>query len=335
MTALAFSPIQLIDDPLLSRLGVQLTVLRLDLFSSTLSGNKYFKLKHNIEVAKAQGFKTLLSFGGAYSNHIHALAMAGRHYGLATIGIIRGERHSPLNPTLQDAVDAGMQLHYISRQDYRRKSEPDFSLSLPVELQQQFEQAYVIPEGGSNMLGVQGCMEIVDHVKHHLNDDFDTIVLPCGTAATMAGVAAAAGYNKQVMGVAVLKNAHYLETDCAAFIAQVLAHKSPAFGVGFGLAAAGQTEEGSPKKNWQMLHDYHHGGYAKTSPDLMAFIDRFQHQHGIPLEPVYSGKMFYGLFDWLSQQSPNEIAGLRMVAIHTGGLQGVRGFENLNNAVKM
>ena len=305
MLSRSVSPIQQIDDPRLARLKVQLYVLRLDLFSKELSGNKYFKLKHNIEAAKEQGCTTLLSFGGAYSNHIHALALAGQYYGMKTIGIIRGERHEPLNPTLQDAEKAGMALHYVSRQQYRLKSKPEFIACLPEPLQQQFKQAYVIPEGGSNALGVKGCMEIVDHIYHHLSDDFDAIVLPCGTAATLAGVAAATNNDKKVIGVSVLKNADYLADECTAFIRAVT---------------------NAPANHWQILHDYHHGGYAKTSTALLRFIAEFTGLHEIPLEPVYSGKMFYGLYDWLSKQAVSSVEGLRIVAIHTGGLQGARGF---------
>lgn len=298
-----FSPMQELLDPLLKQTCVELQVLRLDQYGSEQSGNKYFKLKYNIAEAKKRNFKQLLSFGGAYSNHIHALALAGRANNIATIGLIRGEETLPLNDTLADAIGAGMNLIYISREEYRQRHNSQF-LS---ELQQQYPDAYIIPEGGSNSLGVKGCMEITEHIQHHLGDEFDCIFLPCGTAATLAGVAAAAP-SKTVYGVAVLKNADYLNAEVEGFLAEL-----------------GRLERGSFNHgNWRLLQDYHCGGYARISSELADFIDSFQRENAIPIEPIYSAKMFYALYSMLRD---GQLKGTKIVAVHCGGLQGLRGLK--------
>jgi 1-aminocyclopropane-1-carboxylate deaminase len=301
-----FAQLQSIDSDLLSQRSVSLQVLRLDSLYPQWSGNKYFKLKNNIEQAKTRGFTQLLSFGGAFSNHIHALALAGKVQGLTTIGMIRGEAHSPLNTTLQDAVNAGMQLHYLSRADYRRSNDADFL----AQLQRDFPNAFIIPEGGSNRWGVEGCKDIVSHIQHHCGDQFDVIAVPCGTAATLAGISAAAE-GKQLWGFAVLKNAGYLKQEVQRFHAEI----------GF-----------SGPQNWTLFDQYHCGGYAKLNQQLIAFMDDFYAANAIALEPVYTAKMFYGLFQLLAH-SPERFrpveAGkkFRIVAIHTGGLQGLRGMQ--------
>ncbi|ARN75949.1 1-aminocyclopropane-1-carboxylate deaminase/D-cysteine desulfhydrase [Oceanicoccus sagamiensis] len=299
MTLHSFSPIQYIDDPALAASGVELNILRLDRFFPPISGNKYFKLKHNVDYARRHGYQRLLSFGGAYSNHIHALALAGRHYGFGTIGLIRGEQsmEANLNPTLQDAVDAGMDLHFLDRSQYRNKHDKDFV----ARLQAEFSDAFIIPEGGSNLLGVKGCMEIVGHIQHHLDDNYDLVIVPCGTAATLAGIAAALPDNKQVVGVAVLKNAQFLNDEVTAYLQQL----------------------GVAKDNWQILLDYHGGGYAKLNQSLAHFIQQFEQANTLQIEPVYTGKMFYGLYDQLIHSA--QFKGKRIVAVHTGGLQGLRG----------
>ncbi len=314
----SFAPLQKLDDPIVTDAGVTLHVLRLDLYQPLLSGrsfgqpcgNKYFKLKYNLQQAKASGAQQLLSFGGAYSNHIHALAMVGQLQGFRTVGIIRGEQILPLNETLQDASDSGMLLHYVSRGQYRQKTNPDYL----AQLQREYPDAYIIPEGGSNVLGVKGCMEIVDHIQHSIDNTlmandcnieaYSTIIVPCGTAATLAGIAAAAK-NKQVLGIPVLKNAAYLDAEVEAY------HQA------LGVPGCG---------NWQLIHDYHCGGYAKLSSELVDFIERFQQRHAIPIEPIYSGKMFYGLYQLLTKGYFDP--GSCIVAIHTGGLQGLRSMQH-------
>ncbi len=287
----AFRPLQELNDESLEKAGVRLLIKREDQVHPIISGNKWHKLKYNLEAAKAQKYNTLLSFGGAYSNHIHALAGAGNAYGFNTIGIIRGESYNPLNSTLQFAVDHGMRLHYLNRSDYRRKHESE----IIDDLKERFGEFYLIPEGGSNALAVKGCKEIIADI----NIPFDVITSPCGTGGTLAGLIAGLKVKQKALGFAVLKGADFLQDD----IAQLL-----------------QFANESNHDNWQINLDYHFGGYAKIKPALLNFIDEFEAKHAIPLEPIYTGKMMYGLFDLIRQGEFSRSTAI--VAIHTGGLQG-------------
>lgn len=280
--------------------GVDVKVLRLDLLHPELSGNKYFKLKYNIAAAKQQGFKRLISFGGAFSNHIHALAYAAKEAGLEVVGVIRGEPSSESNPTLSDAVAAGMKLHFISRLEYRQRHDKAFQQQLIA----QFGSAYIIPEGGSNDLAVKGCTEIASYITQHLGDNFDVIVLPCGTGATLAGIVAGLSSNKHVVGISVLKGAHYLDDDIFSMLTPYT-----------------NTDHAS----WQLLHDYHRNGYAKCDYELAKFINNFTVATQIPVEPIYSAKMFTALFDLIALGKIAPQA--RVVAIHTGGMQALRGMD--------
>lgn len=303
MAFLSYAPLQRLHDPDFDQAGITVRVLRLDLYPSggdvMSSGNKYFKLKYNIQAAQQQGKTQLLSFGGAYSNHIHALALAGKQYGLQTIGLIRGEQQLPLNPTLQDAVDAGMQLHYLSRADYRRKTE----VAYITDLARQFPEAFIIPEGGSNQLGVQGCMEIAEHLEHYRGQHTDTVMLPVATGATMAGLVAALP-NSTVVGVAVLKGADFLRDELNTYLLQ-----------------AGQRD----RKNWLLECEYHGGGYARFDSRLAQFVSNVSARLEVPLEPVYSGKLFKALYEKLQKKAFPR--GSNITLIHTGGMQGLRGMQ--------
>lgn len=290
------SPITPLYDALFEQKRVRLFVKRDDLIHPHLQGNKWRKLKYNLIQARQQGFTRLLTFGGAWSNHIHATAAAGHYFNFSTIGIIRGEVHSPLNPCLQDARDWGMHLHPVSRQDYRNKTTADFI----DQLHQQFGEFYCIPEGGNNAAGIQGCTEIVDELER----DYDVVCVDCGTGATMAGLIQALDDRAQVLGFAVLKNAGFLVDD---------------------IERALREQSDKTYGNWRMQLDYHFGGYARTSPALFDFINNFKQQHGIQLEPVYSGKMFYGLMELIRQDYFKP--GSDILVIHSGGLQGLRGFH--------
>jgi 1-aminocyclopropane-1-carboxylate deaminase/D-cysteine desulfhydrase-like pyridoxal-dependent ACC family enzyme len=290
------APLQQLHDPLLEEQGIALWVKREDLLHPAISGNKWRKLRYNLEEAKRQQKNTLLTFGGAYSNHIAAVAAAGQEFGFRTIGIIRGEEHLPLNPTLSFATAAGMALHYISREAYRQKQEPAYL----EQLARQFGQPYLIPEGGTNALAVKSCTEIVSDIAV----DYDFLCCACGTGGTVAGIIAGLAGEKQVLGFPALKGGEFLNKEIEQLI---------------------KTYNGQRYTNWQLITDYHFGGYAKVKPELLAFMRQFQEQHQVPLEPIYTGKMFYGLMDMIKQgYFPT---GSRIVAIHTGGLQGNAGFE--------
>ena len=275
---------------------MRLLIKREDLIHPVVSGNKWHKLKYNLIEARAQGFDTLLSFGGAYSNHIHALAGAGHELGFKTIGVIRGEEYSPLNPTLQFAVNHGMRLHYLCRSDYRRKTQPDIIR----QLHEMFGNFYCIPEGGSNALAVKGCAEIAQNIEHH----FNVICTACGTGGTLAGLVAGLKGDKEALGFAVLKDARFLLTQVTSLL---------------------EKSTGCSFSNWDINPDYHFGGYAKTNGELIGFINTFTSKHNISLEPIYTGKMMYGIYDLISHGYFQR--GQTILAVHTGGLQGLVGMQ--------
>jgi len=273
-------------------------------------GNKYYKLKYNLEFAREQGYTTLASFGGAWSNHLAALAQVGAAQGFSTVGIVRGERPVKLSMMLLDAEAQGMQLHFISRGDYRRRHESEFLAAL----QGRLTNCLVIPEGGTNGLAVRGTAEIVDEVAR-LSPAVALIVLPVGTGGTLAGIAAALRPGVKVLGISVLKGTGAesgLEADVEALIAA--------------------TSPPSPlARNWSIDHRFHCGGYAKCPTYLQDFILGWQRRHGMLLDPVYTGKLFYGLSQMLAQGEIN--ADTRIVALHTGGEQGRRGYGFLTDEV--
>ncbi|SHN77482.1 1-aminocyclopropane-1-carboxylate deaminase/D-cysteine desulfhydrase [Chitinophaga sp. CF418] len=267
--------------------NIQASVLRLDLLHPEVSGNKWFKLRYNLEAAFAQEKTRILTFGGAYSNHIAATAAACRLAGIACTGIIRGERPSVLSHTLQEASLKGMDLHFISREAYRVKNETDWNAL--------YADAYVVPEGGNNALGGKGCEEILSLVN---DTSFTHIACAVGTGTTLAGLINSAVLQQEIRGYVVLKGATYLEQEI-----QSLLNPAPA-----------------PLPRWQLLHQHHGGGYAKVTPALMEFIRQFYGETRIPLDIVYTGKLFMGFRqDVLDGMYP---AGSNVLLIHTGGLQG-------------
>lgn len=285
------TPLQLIDDQIFSERKIRLCIKRDDLIDKYINGNKFFKLKYNLIEAAEKGYKTLLSFGGAYSNHIFALASAGKRFGFNTIGVIRGEEHLPLNPTLQFAKECGMKFYYLSRSDYRKK----YSEEILKTLKQIFGDFYLIPEGGSNSLAVKGCMEIPERFEIK----YDYVFCACGTGGTLAGIIKGSHENSKVIGVAVLKSASFLIDDVKRLTA-------------------------SEKSNWNILLDYHFGGYAKFNNELKEFVKTFTTKFNIPIEPIYTGKMLFAIYDLAKKNFFPE--GSRIIAYHSGGLQGLRGF---------
>jgi len=300
------SPIQRLQSDFLDNAEVQLYIKRDDLIHPLFGGNKWRKLKYNLIHAREQNIDTLLTFGGAWSNHIHATAAAGKHFGFQTIGIIRGEEHEPLNPTLSFASSQGMQLHYIDRHQYRLKNEPRFI----EELKQRFGNIYILPEGGSNQLAIRGCEEIVPEVNQQLSQQgktgFDYICCASGTGATLAGLASMIKPGQQAIGFSALKG-DFLQHEVRHFM------------------EANETHDMSAIANWRVENRYHFGGYAKASGELINFIRTFKTQYGVELDAVYTGKMFYGLFDMIT--SSVFPPGSLIVAVHSGGLQGNKGFN--------
>ena len=277
---------------LIPEFDVTLSIRRDDLIHPTIPGNKLRKLKYNLLQAKADKNDTLLTFGGAFSNHVAAVAAAGKEFGFKTIGIIRGEElaGSELNPTLQFAKQEGMQLHFISRERYSNKSDPDFLK----QLQNQFGLFYLLPEGGTNALAIRGCEEVLQPS----DVDFDYICCAVGTGGTIAGIINRSAASQKILGFPALKG-DFLFDEIGKY---------------------------AVKSNWTLTGDYHFGGYGKVDETLIAFINEFNQQHSILFDPIYTGKMIFGVMDLMKQRyfAP----GSKILAIHTGGLQGIQGMNN-------
>ena len=282
-----------LPDPFFNMHGIEVWVLRDDLIHPVAGGNKYRKLKYNLVKAKQENKKTLVTFGGAYSNHIAATALAGKEHGFKTIGLIRGEKTEPLNITLNRAIDCGMELIFIDRESYRDK-EKVLKTALTDRDNKNF---YIIPEGGSNYEGFKGCCEIADEIKI----DFNCICCPCGTGTTLAGIASSMKENQTALGFSVMKNNFSLEEKINDFLKQY------------------NKKKFDRPSSFKIFHDYHFGGYAKTNDKLNDFVERFIPINQIEIEPVYTGKMFYGIYD-LAQKGFFK-RGETVVAVHTGGLQ--------------
>jgi 1-aminocyclopropane-1-carboxylate deaminase len=257
-----------LHDDRLDEHGVRLYLKRDDLIHPEVPGNKWRKLKYNLVAAREQGHTRLLTFGGAFSNHIRAVAAAGYYLGFETLGVIRGEEHRPLNESLRYAVNRGMSLAYLDRTTYRQKADPAVLTTLVDE----FGPCYVVPEGGSNALGVHGCAELPDEIEV----GFDVICLAAGTGGTLAGVAAGLSEGSQrALGFAVLKGGRFLDNE---------------------VRRLQQEAFGSVTSNWSIDYDFHFGGYAKRTAVLDAFIADFEDRHKVVLDWVYEAKMMYGLF---------------------------------------
>lgn len=261
------SPVVELDDDRLARHGVRLLLKRDDLIHPDLPGNKWRKLKYNLVAARERNLRTLVTFGGAYSNHIRAVAAAGAHFGFATVGVIRGEQHLPLNPSLAYAVERGMRLTYLDRAGYRDKDNPE----LLARLRSEFGEHYLLPEGGSNELAVRGCAEL----PAEITEPFDVICVPVGTGGTLAGVAAGLAPGRSALGFSVLRGGQFLDAEVERL----------------------QTRAGgSVTENWRIEYNFHFGGYATRRPELDTFVVDFADRHGLTLDPVYPAKMMYGIF---------------------------------------
>lgn len=281
----------------IKKFDVSVFMKREDQIHPYISGNKYRKLKYNIFKAQEEGQNTLLTFGGAFSNHISAVAFAGKEYGFKTIGIIRGDelgndlqRTLQENPTLQAASEHGMDFKFVSRINYRLKH----SLKFFEELKKEFGNFYLVPEGGTNELAVKGCEEILKPE----DEKFDFICVPIGTGGTISGIINTISNKQKVLGFPALKG-DFLSKEIEKYTIQ--------------------------DKNWSLIDDYHFGGFAKINKDLVNFINDFKKETSIPLDPIYTGKMMFGLIDLIKKGYFSR--GTKILAIHTGGLQGIDGMN--------
>ncbi len=272
--------------------SISVYIKREDLIHPFVSGNKFRKLKYNLLQAKEENQETLLTFGGAFSNHIAAVAFAGKEKGFKTIGIIRGDELGGKiseNPTLSFAQNCGMQLEFISREEYRLKSE----IAFLENVKQKFGSFYLIPEGGTNALAIKGCQEILTQE----DAEFDYICCSIGTGGTISGIINSVLPHQKVLGFPALKG-DFLKEEIRNFV---------------------QNE------NWELITDYHFGGYGKVNSALIGFINQFYAVNQIPLDPIYTGKMVFGVIDLIQKNYfPAES---KILLIHTGGIQGIQGMN--------
>lgn len=287
------SQIQQIDSSFLKKRNIYLGIKRDDLLHPLISGNKWRKLKYNLAYMQKINKTELLTFGGAFSNHIHACAAAGKEFNIKTHAIIRGPELDNNNPTIQFAKHCGMNLHVVNRIEYRKRHDTEYLYVL----QERFPNAYIIPEGGTNEHALLGCQELVQSLPEH-----NYLVCPTGSGGTLAGLIEGSASTTQVIGIAVLKQAEYLSEEIKKLSAR----------------ANNQT-------NWQLLTEFHDGGYGKFSPELWQFCQDMGRTYNLPLEPIYSGKMMYALWQLIEQDYfPS---GSKIIAVHTGGLQGLNGLK--------
>ncbi|MCC3155742.1 pyridoxal-phosphate dependent enzyme [Hymenobacter sp. 15J16-1T3B] len=291
--------VQELPELVAERRGVRLRLLRDDWRHPELPGNKWRKLKYNLLAAREQGQKTLLTFGGAYSNHLAAVAAAGRLQGFDTIGVVRGEEAAALSPTLQQCRADGMQLHFVSREDYRRRTDDAWVRELLTDL----GPAYVLPEGGTNALALRGVAELVQELDE-AGEAYDALAVACGTGGTLAGLLTGLDGRKQAVGVAALKGADWLRAEVDALTEHVT---------------------GRRYANYHVHLDAHFGGYAKHSTELLGFVEEFYLRHRVVLDPVYTAKLLAGTLQLIEQG--HFVPGSTVLAVHTGGLQGWAGFQ--------
>jgi len=274
--------------------GITLEIKREDLLHPFISGNKFRKMKYNLLQAKTENQETLLTFGGAYSNHIAAVAYAGKEKGFKTIGIIRGDElrgKITENPTLKFAQECGMEFEFVTREAYRHKTEPDFV----AKLKEKFGSFYLVPEGGTNEYAIKGCEEILTEG----DAKFDYVCLAVGTGGTISGIINNALSHQKVLGFPALKG-DFLKDEIRKF---------------------------ARNQNWDLITDYHFGGYGKMNEELIQFINQFYRRTEVPLDPVYTGKMVFGVMDLIQKNYFPDNA--KILLIHTGGLQGIQGMNRL------
>ena len=291
------APLHRLDLDWLRESGVDVAILRLDLIDPLISGNKWFKLKHHLRAANDAGAEGVISLGGAHSNHLHALAAAGKRFGFATVGLLRG--HPVETPTVLDLHAFGMALRWLGYAGYRARHEADFWLPW----RQRYPQLHPIPEGGGGMDGASGCADIVAQARRQLGhigwDDYDGWWLACGTGTTLAGLVLAEAQGRKAYGAMAVPEGHGVAQN----IQQIL---------------------GSSTDRAYELLDASRGGFARTDPELLVFIAESELQSGIPFEPLYTGKALLALRQ--AVEAGRLAHGSKLIFVHTGGLQGKRGF---------
>jgi len=286
------TPLIQVYDSIIDNAGISLFIKRDDLIHPTVSGNKWRKLKYNLLEAKQKGFETLLTFGGAFSNHLYATAAAGAFSGFKTIGIVRGEdRGQEKSSTLQFCEKQGMTLYFVSREEYRQRNSLDYIAGMA----EKFNNPFIIPEGGTSGFALKGVQEMVAETNMQLNRKPDYYAVAAGTGGTAAGILSSGTH---VLAFSALKGGDFLKEDIL-----------------------GLTADYADHGNLHLFTDYHFKGYARYTQELLDFILNFKKDHGIQLEQVYTGKMLFGLYDLMKKGYFAK--GCSIAALHTGGLQGL------------
>ncbi|MBA3682019.1 MAG: pyridoxal-phosphate dependent enzyme [Bacteroidetes bacterium] len=299
-------------EPIINKIQFQnldIEVLRLDLIDPEISGNKWFKLKKNLRKARQDEQKTVVTFGGAFSNHIAATAAACKVARLNSIGVIRGEQTEILNSTLQTAKEKGMQLYFVDRETYAKKETVEFKK----HLSNKFGPHYLIPEGGNNKEGVLGCMEILKPEWDH-----DYVFCACGTATTYAGLVASAKPGQKVIGISVLKGENVLVDDAKKQLKNCFPEQE------FTINGNEELQNESVEDNC-ISNNYSFNGYAKMDPELISFKKEFEDDFNIPLDHIYTNKLVYAVFDLIKKKKVKMNS--KIMLVHSGGLQGNKGFE--------
>jgi len=275
---------------------VKVFMKRIDLVHPVISGNKWFKMKYNIAEMIEQGGDTLLTFGGAFSNHIHAAARAGKIFGFKTIGLLRGEEHLPLNETLKSAANDGMELHYIDRTTFRQRDSETFLNSI----KNKYGNIYILPVGGTNKIALKGCAEIVEQI----DIGYDYICAASGSGGTFAGIVAGLNGKKKGIVFPALKGGQFLEKVISDLVFEYC---------------------GKRFSNWSLNTDFHFGGFAKLTKELVEFTQEFEKLNGFELDYIYTNKMMFGIAELIKREHFK--SGETIVAIHSGGLQGNLGMK--------
>lgn len=292
------SPLQKINLPALEEAEIQCYIKRDDLLDSEFQGNKYRKLKYNLQYAIDQGYEEIVSFGGAYSNHLHALSFIPELSSLKVTVYVRGEINDPENKTLHQARLKGIRLISLPRNEYRRRSEVEFQR----HIMQTHPNGYLVPEGGTNELAVKGVIECGNEIREQLGEEPDYCLVPVGSGGTLSGLVQCFSSHCQVIGVAAFRGSESIDQ-----IRQVVLSLS-----------------GSTPSNWEILSHFHFGGFAKMTHSLFDFICDFQTETGILLDPIYTSKMVFAFTSLVVQGFFEK--GSKVVLIHTGGVQGWDGF---------
>lgn len=293
------TPLLSISHPLLEEKGIKLWIKRDDLIHSEIMGNKWRKLKYNLMAIKSRGMNSIITMGGAYSNHIAATAAAAEENKLSAIGIIRGEElNKNSNTTLQRAASKGMQFEFVDRETFRSWRDQ------PEQLIKIFPEHYFLPEGGTNELAIKGCEEILPEI----DVDFNVLVAPIGTGGTFAGILKSAHDQQKILGISSLKG-DFIHQEIQNLL---LKHKII-------------------RTNYRIIDNYHFGGYGKSNDELIDFINWFKENFDVPLDPIYTGKAFFAVWDMIKNDKFEK--NLKIVILHTGGLQGIEGFNRKNEII--